>query len=75
MWGRAGADVKLDVWPMSVAPGPHATHLSPVGIFSGGHDCHLGHCGCDLAVVTSHFDYSLQLATRRNPVVRVESHG
>ena len=29
---------------------PHATHLSLVGI--GGHDRHLGHRGCDLAVVT-----------------------
>ena len=31
---------------------PHATHLSPVGICGGGRDHHLGHRGCDLAVVT-----------------------
>ena len=31
---------------------PHATHLSPVGICGGGCDRHLGHHGCDLAVVT-----------------------
>ena len=43
------------VWMSSQMCGPcqwpHATHLSPVGICGGGHDCHLGHCSCDLAVV------------------------
>ena len=44
------------VWMSSQMCGPcrwpDATHLSPVGICGSGHDHHLGHCGCDLAVVT-----------------------
>ena len=50
---RIGAElVQMSSWVCGPCRWPHATHLSPVGICSGGHDYHLGHRSCDLAVVT-----------------------